>query len=209
MTVAPAPNPHVPTPGSPRTRRRKLYGLLAEFETPAAIYHAAERVRAEGYRWWDCHTPFPVHGLDKAMGVKPTILPILVFLCGATGMIIGILLQWYTNAMSFEFFAVPGVTIQGYQFMISGKPFASVPAWIPVVFELTVLLASVGCVLLLLLLCGLPRLYHPLFRVPRFARATDDRFFVLIEARDPQFYREKTEQLLQSLDPIAVEEVFD
>lgn len=208
MTVAPAHKPSVPAPGVKR-RRRKLYGLLAEFESPAAIYHAAERVRDAGYRWWDCHVPFPVHGLDKAMGVKPTILPILVFMCGITGTTIAFLLQWYTNAANIEFFAVPGVPIEGYPFLISGKPFISLPAWIPVMFELTVLLSSVGCVLLLLILNGLPRLYHPLFRVPRFARATDDRFFVFIEARDPQFYRDKTEELLQSLHPVAVEEVYD
>src|SRR5690554_6651844 len=166
-----------------KTRRRKLYGLLAEFDTPAAIYHAAERVRDAGYRWWDCHVPFPVHGLDKAMGVRPTILPILVFFCGLTGTTVAFLLQWYTNAVNIKFWAVPGVPIEGYAFFISGKPFLSLPAWIPVMFELTVLFSSVGCFILVLILNGLPRLYHPLFRVPRFARATDDRFFVLIEAR--------------------------
>lgn len=209
MTVAPSRQPSVPAPHGKRPRRRKLYGLLAEFETPAAIYHAAERVRDAGYRWWDCLVPFPVHGLDKAMGVRPTILPILVFCCGLTGTTIAFLLQWYTNGTGLKFWAVPGVPIHGYPFLISGKPFISLPAWIPIMFELTVLLSSVGCFILLLLLNGLPRLYHPLFRVPRFARATDDRFFVVIEARDPQFYRDKTQELLQSLNPIAVEEVYD
>ena len=82
-----------------------LYGLLAEFETPTAIYSAAERVRDAGYRWWDCHTPFPVHGLDRAMGIRPTILPWLVFGAGATGTTIGFILQWFTNATSFNLWA--------------------------------------------------------------------------------------------------------
>ena len=107
-----------------------LWGLMAEFETPAAIYDAATRVREEGYRWWDCHVPFPVHGLDKAMGIKPTILPILVFFGGLTGLIAGIVLQWFTNAESFDLWAL--VTVRGYDFLVSGKPFASVPAWVPV-----------------------------------------------------------------------------
>ncbi len=203
MTTASASMSATATP----QRKRKLYGLMAEFATPAEVLHAAKRVRAEGYRWWDCFVPFPVHGLDKAMGVKPTILPILVFGCGLTGTIVAVLLQWFTNGTSFEFWAL--VPVIGYDFMISGKPASSIPAWIPVVFELTVLLASVGCFLLVLLLNGLPRFYHPVFRVPSFARATDDRFFLLIEARDPQFYRDKTETLLRSLNPIALEEVQD
>lgn len=203
MTTAPASIPAGKTP----KRRARLYGLLAEFETSAQILHAAQRVREEGYRWWDCLVPFPVHGLDKAMGVRPTILPILVFFCGLTGTTAGVVLQWFTNATNFDFWAL--LPVIGYDFMVSGKPYSSIPAWIPVVFELTVLLSAVGCFLLVLLLNGLPRFYHPLFRVPRFARATDDRFFLLIEARDPQFYREKTQALLESLNPVAVEEVKD
>lgn len=195
------------SPGSLTRRRRKLYGLLAEFDSPAAIMHAAERIRSEGYRWWDCCVPFPVHGLDKAMGVKPTILPVLVFFCGLTGCVLATVLQWFTNGTDLSVWALVPVT--GYNFMISGKPYSSIPAWIPVMFELTVLLASVGCFLLVLLLNGLPRHYHPLFRSKRFARATDDRFFVVIEARDPKFYRDKTEALLDSLNPIAIEEVKD
>jgi len=194
-------------PGTVTRRRRKLYGLMAEFDTPADIMHAAERVRSEGYRWWDCHVPFPVHGLDKAMGVKPTILPVLVFFCGLTGCILAVVLQWFTNATDLSVWALVPVT--GYDFMISGKPYASVPAWIPIVFELTVLLSAVGCFVLVLLLNGLPRLYHPVFRSQRFARATDDRFFVVIEARDPKFYRDRTEALLESLNPISIEELKD
>ncbi len=185
----------------------KLYGLLAEFETPAAIYEAAKKVHDAGYKWWDCHTPFPVHGLDKAMGVRPTILPVLVFLCGVTGATIGFVLQWFTNATNFDFwFLVP---IRGYDFLISGKPALSGAVYPVVMFELTVLLAAVGCVVLMLLLNGLPMLYHPLLKNDRFRRATDDRFFIVIEARDPEFYRGKTQTFLESLGPTVVEAVED
>ena len=187
----------------PKAPPRRLYGLMAEFDTPAAIYQAAGKVRAAGYRWWDCHVPFPVHGLDKVMGIKPTILPILVFFGGLTGTTLGAILQWFTNATSFEIWAL--VWVRGYDFMISGKPFASVPAWIPVMFELTILLASLSAFGLSMLLNGLPRLYHPVFKSDRFHRATDDRFFLVIEARDPKFSRTRTEQLLHSLDPLSIE----
>jgi hypothetical protein len=185
----------------------RLYGLMAEFDSPAAIYHAAEKVRDAGFKWWDCHTPFPVHGLDKAMGVRPTILPVLVFFAGATGAVLGLVLQAFTNATGFDVWAL--VWVRGYEFYISGKPLNSLPAWIPVIFELTVLLSALGCVGFLLLLCGLPRLYHPLFKSKRFARATDDRFFLVIEARDPKFFRDETESLLQSLDPLSIEALED
>lgn len=181
----------------------KLYGLMAEFETPAQIVAAAERVRDAGYRWWDCHTPFPVHGLDKAMGIQATILPVLVFFGGLTGTIAALVLQFFANAMSFDLWAV--VWVRGYDYFISGKPLNSLPAFIPVTFELTVLLASLTAVGGLLLLNGLPRLYHPVFKSVKFARATDDRFFLVIEARDPQFSRQATEELLQSLKPLSIE----
>lgn len=186
-----------------RPARSKLYGLMAEFDTPAQIIAAAEKVRDAGYRWWDCHTPFPVHGLDQAMGVRMTILPVLVFLGGFTGAILALVLQYFTNAMSFDFWAI--VWVRGYDYFISGKPFNSLPAFIPVAFELTVLLAALTTVFGLLLLNGLPRLYHPVFKSPRFARATDDRFFLVIEARDPKFTREDVEELLQSLNPLSIE----
>ncbi len=183
----------------------RLYGLLAEFETPAAIYEAAQRVRDAGYRWWDCHTPFPVHGLDKAMGIRPTILPWIVMACGVAGATFGFLLQWFTNATSFDMWAL--VWIRGYDFLIAGKPILSGAVYPIVMFELTVLAAALGCVVLMLLLNKLPSLYHPCFKCERFGRATDDRFFIVIEARDPLFYRGETEEFLRALGPAAVEEL--
>ncbi|MBM4008136.1 MAG: DUF3341 domain-containing protein [Planctomycetes bacterium] len=183
------------------------YGLMAEFRTPAEIMEAAQRVRAAGYRYWDCHVPFPVHGLDKAMGVQRTILPVLVFGAGATGAVVGFCLQAFTNAASFSVWALVWVT--GYPFLISGKPLMSVPAWIPVIFELTILLSALSTAGLMLLMNNLPRLSHPLLANNRFRRATDDRFFVVIEARDPKFLRSKTEAFLKSLGASHVEVVED
>jgi hypothetical protein len=183
----------------------RLYGLLAEFSTPGELMHAATEVRNQGFRWWDCHTPFPVHGLDRAMGVRPTILPVMVFGAGATGATAGFLLQAFTNSTSLTVWALVWVT--GYPFKISGKPFLSLPAFIPVIFELTILLSALATVGLMLLFNGLPRLHHPLFHSDRFRRATDDRFFLAIEARDPKFSRARTESFLRSLNPVAVEAV--
>ncbi len=180
----------------------KLHGLMAEFSSPADITHAAEKVRDAGFKWWDCHTPFPVHGLDKAMGIRPTILPIIVFCCGMTGTLLALALQTLTNATGIDLSAF---FLHGYPFMISGKPFISLPAFIPVTFELTVLLSALGTVGCVLLLNGLPRHYHPVFKSARFARATDDRFFIVIEARDPKFSRSRTEELLKSLHPLSIE----
>jgi len=189
---------------TPATTRSKMYGLIAEFTSPADIFHAAERVRDAGYRWWDCHTPFPVHGLDRAMGIRPTILPVIVFFGGLTGTLLAVGLQILTNATRVD---IPLLFLNGYNFLISGKPYISGPAFVPVSFELTVLLASLTSFLGMLLLNGLPRLYHPCFKSVRFARVTDDRFFVVIEARDPKFHPQRTEEFLRSLHPASIEAV--
>ena len=180
-----------------------LWGYMASFDSSAAITEAAKRVRDEGYRWWDTHTPFPVHGLDKAMGIKPTILPILVFFGGITGTTLGVILQWFTNASSFDMWT--GFWVRGYEFLISGKPMWSWPAFVPVIFELTILLSALGTVGWMLLLNGLPQFYHPTLKHPNFARVTNDRFYVVIEARDPRFSASKTKAFLESLNPIEID----
>ncbi|MHC4416167.1 MAG: DUF3341 domain-containing protein [Planctomycetota bacterium] len=201
-TVASVKSPAA-TPAAAPEGPGRLYGLLAEFETPAAIMAAAHRVRDAGYRWWDCHTPFPVHGLDKAMGIQRTILPWLVMACGLGGATFGYIVQWFSNATSFDMWLV--VWTRGYDFLVSGKPALSNVVYPIVMFELAVLFAAIGCVLSLLLLNKLPRLYHPCLKSERFLRASDDRFFIVIEARDPLFYRTKVEDLLKSLGATAVE----
>jgi hypothetical protein len=173
---------------------RKLWGYLAEFDSPHALIDAAEQVRDAGYTRWDCHTPFPVHGLNDAMGLKPTRLPLLVFGAGLTGASVGLLLQWWTNAVD-------------YPYIIAGKPFFSLPANIPVTFELTILFSAVTAFLGMLILNGLPAWYHALFGSKRFRRVTADRFFISIEARDKLFDPQKTRAFLASLGGSVVEEV--
>ena len=199
-------SPSETKPGQP-ANPAKLYGLIAEFETPGDLMAAAEKVRDAGYKWWDCHTPFPVHGLDKAMGIKRTILPVIVFFAGAAGTTAAFALQAFTNSLGWTIWA--GVWVTGYPFLISGKPAMSLPAFIPVMFELTILFAALTTVSLMFLFNGLPWLYHPLFKSNRFRRASNDRFFISIEARDPKFLPKKTEEFLKSLDPVAVEAVED
>ncbi len=189
------------------SRSRKAFGLIAEFETPGQLLEAADEVRKAGYRWWDCCTPFPVHGLDGKMGIKPTILPIMVFFAGMSGTLSAFILQAFTNAADFSIWALVWVT--GYPYLISGKPLISMPAFIPVMFEVTILLAALTCVFGMFTMNGLPRLHHPLFNSRRFRRVTDDRFFVVIEARDPKYFKSRTESFLQSLGATAVEEVHD
>jgi hypothetical protein len=185
----------------------RLWGLMAEYSTPGELVHAAEKVRDAGVKYWDCHTPFPVHGLDKAMGMKRTILPWLVLGGGLTGMLIAILLQWYVNNPG-TVTAYTGL-VSSYQLKISGKPYWSLPANIPVIFELTVLLSALTTFFGLWVLVRLPSFYHPTFTVERFRRVTDDKFFIVIEARDEKFSAEGTRELLAATHPSAIEDVMN
>jgi hypothetical protein len=168
------------------------WGYLVEFENAHDVLKAAEKVRDAGYQRWDTHTPFPVHGLNDAMGLKPTRLPWLVLGGGMTGALTGLVLQWYTNAFD-------------YPFLISGKPYFSLPANIPVMFELTILFAALTTFFGMLAMNDLPRWYHALFRSVRFRRATADRFFISVEAADPKFDAEGTRTLLESLGGTHIE----
>ncbi len=171
-----------------------LHGLLAEYETPDKLIHGAEKVRDAGFRDWDTFTPFPVHGIDGAMNIKPTILPWLILGGGMTGCALALGFQWWANGVD-------------YPFLISGKPFWSVPANIPITFELTVLLASLTAVFGMLALNKLPLPSHPLDLKDRFARSTDDRFYVLVQASDPAFDERDTRALLEHSGAVAVEDV--
>ncbi|MFN3412980.1 MAG: DUF3341 domain-containing protein, partial [Thermoanaerobaculum sp.] len=169
----------------------KLWGLAAEFATVEAFLSAVEACRKAGYRHFDAHAPIPVHGLDEAMDIKPSRLPKLVFLGGLSGCALGLALQWWTNAVD-------------YPFRISGKPLFALPPAIPVVFELTVLFSAITAVIGLLVANRQPEFYHPLLELPAFAKGSDDRFFVVVEARDPAFDLHKTREFLAGLGAEAV-----
>jgi mono/diheme cytochrome c family protein len=171
-----------------------LHGLLAEYETPDALIRGAEKVRNAGFRDWDTYTPFPVHGIDGAMGIKPTILPWLILAGGITGCTLALGFQWWANGVD-------------YPFLISGKPYWSVAANIPITFELTVLFSALTAVIGMLALNRLPLPFHPLDLKERFARSTDDRFYVFVQASDPAFDERDTRTLLEHSGAAAVEEV--
>lgn len=168
--------------------------VLAEFADVDALLRAAEKIRAAGYRKFDCHSPFPVHGLDAAMGEKQSPLGWIVGLMALIGGSGALLLQWWTSAVD-------------YPLIISGKPLFSYQAFVPIIFELTVLLSAFGAVLGMFALNGLPRLYHPIFNSDRFGAATDSGFFVSVEAEDPKFNVDQIKQFLTSAGAIYVEVV--
>jgi mono/diheme cytochrome c family protein len=170
-------------------------GLLAEFKAPDELVAGASKVKDAGFTRWDCHSPFPVHGIDPAMGIRPTILPWLVLGAGATGVIVALLMQWWTNAVD-------------YPLNISGKPLFSIPANIPVTFELLILFSALTAFVGVILLNNLPRLNHPLLANERFRRATDDKFFISIAAADPKFNESTTRELLESLAAVEVVEPY-
>lgn len=175
-----------------KEQKTKYFGALAEFNTTAELYHACEEVRDAGFRRWDAHTPFPVHGLEKAMGLPASKVPWIVLIMGLLGATAGITMQWWMNAVD-------------YPMVISAKPLFSGPAFVPVTFEVAVLFGAFGAVFGMLALNGLPQLYHSLFRSARFERVTDDKFFISIEAADPQFDPEDTVAFLEKTGASHVE----
>lgn len=169
-----------------------VYGVLAEFPHPGALLHAAEAVRKAGYRHFDTHSPFPIHGMDRAMGMGNSNVGFFTLGGGATGFAIAYLLQWWTGEID-------------YPLNISGKPFFAVEPSIPIIFELTVLFAAFGAVTGMLALNGLPRPHNPLFYSRNFARATDDAFFLHVAASDRKFDRNEVEVLLKDLGGFNIE----
>jgi mono/diheme cytochrome c family protein len=172
----------------------KLYGLLAEYESPGALIEAAREVRKAGYTKFDCHSPFPVHGIDPAMGIKPTILPWLTFGAGAVGLGLAILMQTWMNNWD-------------YPFNVGGKPLISLPMQIPIAFEVTVLLAAFATFFGMWGLNKLPQVWHPLFGSDRFLTASSHAFFVAIEAGDPKFDDAQTRATLEEAGATNIEEV--
>ncbi len=169
-----------------------IYGLLAEFPDPGALLQAAEGVRAAGYRHFDTHSPFPIHGMDRAMGLGNSKVGFFTLGGGVTGFALAYWLQWWTAGVD-------------YPINISGKPFFAVEPSIPIMFELTVLFSAFGAVMGMLALNGLPRPHNPLFYSRNFARVTDDAFFLHVAASDARFSRAATEQLLKDLGGYNIE----
>jgi mono/diheme cytochrome c family protein len=180
----------------PESEAPALHGLLAEYDTPDQLIHASEKVRDAGFEKWDTYSPFPVHGIDAAMGIKMTVLPWIVLGAGLTGLATAITMQWWMNAYD-------------YPWLISGKPLWSIPANVPVYFELTVLFSAITTLVGMLMLNGLPHPSHPLDLVRRFARSTDDKFFLLIQAADPKFDEQDTRELIAATHPVATEDVME
>lgn len=166
----------------------KAYGVLAEFATPADLMHAAEKVRDAGYTRWDVYTPFPVHGMDHAMGLKNSKVGWFAFLGGLTGYTTGMLMIWYMNAWD-------------YPIVVGGKPMFSPFSAFPPSYELTILFGAFGALGGMLILNRLPRWYHPLLKHRRFIErgASHDKFFLVIEASDPRYDEAEVRALLAGL----------
>ena len=176
-------------------RESHIYGLLAEFDSPEALIAAASKVHHAGFRRIDAYAPFPVHGLPEALGLRKTRVPLIVLCGGICGALGGFFMQWYANVVA-------------YPLNVGGRPNNSWPAFVPIMFEMTVLFAAFSAALGMLALNGLPQPHHPLFNVPDFAQhASRDKFFIVIKSKDAMFNRESTRQFLESLNPVDVIEV--
>lgn len=187
------------TPRAPRFVTESgtaVYGIVAEFATPASVYHAAEKMRDSGFAKWDVYSPYPMHGLDEAMGVKRTILPVLVATGAFTGVGLAYLMQWWMSAVDF-------------QIVVQGKPYGAWEPFVPITFEMGVLFAAFTSLFGMLALNGLPRFNHPLFRSERFLSVSDDRYMIAVEADDPKFDPEQTRAFLESLGGTDIELIED
>ena len=175
-------------------RDERIFGLLAEYESPEILAAAAAKVTERGFERTDAYAPFPIEGLPAALGYRKSRLGWLAALGGATGILLGFALQYYTSVVD-------------YPINVGGRPLASWPAFAVISFELCILTAAVVTVFGMFVLNGLPQPYHPCFNVDRFAAASTDGFFLLIESSDPRFARETTRELLSDLGAIEIYEV--
>lgn len=178
------------------TTNNNLYGILAEVRNPKELIDVAKLVDKSGYKNYDTFSPFPVHGMDKAMNLKKSKLGWIVLGHGIVGL---------TGAFAMIYFMM----VYDYPLNISGKTLMNIPAWIPVMFELTILLSAFGAVFGMFFLNGLPKFNHPLFNSEQFKKVTDDGFFICIEAQDPQFDAEKVEKLLKDAGAQNIESIHD
>lgn len=177
-------------------KSKSLFGYVAEFGSAAELYHAAEKVRDAGFRKWDVHTPFPVHGIDHAMGLGKSWLSAVVLCGGVTGAVIAFCLQM-------------GTQVALYPTVVQNKPtnFFTLPAFFPVIFELTILFSAFATLFGLLVFMQLPRWNHPLFESKLFKKCTDDGFILVIESRDTRFKGDATREFLEEIGALKIEAV--
>jgi len=170
------------------------YGLIAEFDSPSAVVAAARRTYEAGYRRINAYSPFPIEELSEAIGFHRDYVPLCTLICGVLGALGGFTLQYWTNGIDFPL-------------NVGGRPLLSLPAFIPVTFECTILLASFGAFIGSLLMNRLPQPYHPTFNVPSFARASQDRFFLCVKSDDPKYDEARTRAFFESLGATEVSNV--
>ena len=178
------------------------HGLIAKFDTPADIKHAAEKVRDAGYKNWDVITPFPIHGMDPAMGIKRSLVGRFTIVGGTIGLTTGMLMIWFTGASELS---LP--YMEGYKLIVGGKPYFSPQFAFPVSYELTILFSAFASIGGMFILNKLPRHHHPVLKYKDVAASSDDKFFLYIENEDPQFDGEKTRAFLNDLGPVEVGEL--
>jgi hypothetical protein len=194
-----SPSPHLPVSSSaPHHHHHRheppLYGVMAEFEGPNELVHAARQTYEAGYRRINGYSPYPIEELSEAIGFTHTSLPLIVFCGGLIGGIAGFLMQYWIEVID-------------YPINVGGKPPNSWPAFIPITFECTVLVAAFSAVLGMLILNKLPQPYHPVFNAPNFALATRDKFFLVVEANDPKYDHDRVVELLKGFQPLEVVDV--
>jgi hypothetical protein len=175
-------------------RLQGVYGIMAEFDSPELLVKAVRTARERGYRAMDAYTPFPIEGLAEDLGFRFNWLPAIVLGGGILGCLGGFVMQYYANVFA-------------YPLNIGGRPHDSWPSFIPVTFELTILVAALAAVLGMLALNGLPMPHHPIFNEPRFALASRNRFFLCIESRDPRFELHEVRSVLEGMGPLGVYEI--
>ena len=172
----------------------KIYGIIAQYDNAADVLHAAEKVRDAGFRKWDTFTPFPIHGMDRAMGIKNSKVGWFSFIGGVTGYTTGMVMIWWMNAVD-------------YPILVGGKPMFSPYGAFPPSYELTILFGAFGSILGMMFLNRLPRLHHPLLKHKRFALASHDKFFLVIETADAKYSETETRKLLESTGSKHIEMV--
>jgi len=179
------------------------HALLAKFDTPADIMHAAEKVRDAGFKRWDVLTPFPIHGLDPAMGLKRSFVPRFTIVGGTIGLITGMSMIFFTGASNIDL----GILSEGYQLIVGGKPMFSPMFAFPVAYELTILFSAFASIGGMFIVNKLPMHYHSALKYDKINELTDDKFALYIESTDPQFNDEKTRSFLEELKPTEISEL--